>query len=383
MHPVSDAFLAALRAPHQMTTRVELWDGATKLTDSLTISDGTVTIDRTNAVYATCEVTAQLTSTRGLVVDSGTIDLDALNVYGLHLRPFRGIRFSGRPGTAGTVEEVPLGRFLIERISRDVTDTSVKISASGYRSYLRDDKFLTPYTPRPLDVPQRDVLKTLILDSRPGETLNSTEFNALPTTPTARGTTWEADRLAAIDELATALGVQVYPDRSGVWRFKPVANLASAPVSWIIDAGATGVLTKAEIARDRASVFNAVVASSETTSSAVLPRRSVAYHSVASSPTRWGGPFGRKPYFYSSPQLKTQADCDRAAAAILAKLTIADTVIDLESAPNPALNPDDVIKVVLPDATSLYYLVDAVTIPLTPGGALTVAVRQRPEQVTP
>lgn len=385
MYPVSSDFLAALRAPHEMTVRVELWEGSTKLTDSLAISDGSVTLDRTNQVYGTAEVTAQLTATSGLVVEEGTIDVNDVDVHGLSLRPYRGIRYAAPTanGPVSTVEEVPLGAFLVERVSRDVTDTSVRLQASGYRSYLRDDKFLSPYTPRPLDVPQRTVLRDLITASRPGDALHDAEWSALPTTAVARGTTWESDRLAAVDELATALGVSVYPDRAGVWRFDPTSDPATAAPVWTIDAGPAGVLTRAELSADRASVYNAVVASSETTSSAVLPRRAVAYHSDPASPTRWGGPFGRRPYFYSSPQLRTQADCDRAAAAILQRVTLADTVIDLEAAPNPALNPDDAVTVVLPDGTARVYVLDAVTIPLTPAGALTVAVRQRPDQPEP
>lgn len=381
MYPVSVDFLAALRAPHQMTGHIELWQGGTKLTNSLAISAGTVNLDRTNQVFGTCEVTAQLNRTRGLVADNGSITIDDVDAYGLTLRPYRGIRYAATTdtGPATRVEEVPLGRFLIERITRNVTDTAVTIQASGLRSYLRDDKFLTPYTPRPLDVPQRDIVRKLITDSRPGDPINTAQWNALPTTPVARGTTWDTDRLAAIDELATALGVQVYPDRDEVWRFDPVGDPATTSPAWTIDAGPTGVLTKAELSTDRASVYNAVVASSATTSSAVLPRRAVAHHSDPASPTRWGGPFGRRPYFYSSPQLRTQADCDKAAAAILRTLTLADTLIDLEAAPNPALDPDDAVRVVLPDGTTLVYMVDAVTIPLTPDGPLTIATRQRPE----
>jgi Domain of unknown function (DUF5047) len=383
--PVSADFLAALRAPHQMTVRAELWEGNTKLTDSIAISDGTVTLDRTSQVVGTCDITAQLTSTRGLVVEHGTIDLDELAPYGLTLRPFRGIRYAvATPtGPVARVEEVPLGHFLIERISHDVTDTAVTLQASGFRSYLRDDKFLTPYTPRPLDVPQRDILRKLITDSRPGDLIDSTEWNALNVTPVARGTTWESDRLAAVDELATALGVQVYPDRLGVWRFDPIGATSTTIPAWTIDAGPTGVLTKAELSADRSSAYNAVVASSEATSSAVLPRRAIAYHTDPASPTRWGGPFGHRPYFYNSPQLQTQADCERAASAILRTLTLADTVINLEAAPNPGLDPDDALTVALPDGTTLAYMIDAVTIPLTPDSALTATTRQRPTPENP
>ncbi|WP_242883970.1 DUF5047 domain-containing protein [Actinomadura litoris] len=382
MYPVSADFLAALRAPHQMTVRVELWEGDTKrLTDSLAISDGSVTLDRTNQVFGTAEITAQLTRTRGLVVDQGTmIDFDAMNPYGLTLRPFRGIRFavSTSTGPVALVEEVPLGRFLIEAITRDVGETAVKLQASGYRSFLRDDKFLTPYTPRPLDVPQRDILRTLITESRPTDLINAAEWGALPVTAVARGTAWESDRLAALDELATALGVQVIPDRLGVWRFSPINRTSPTP-AWTIDAGPTGVLTKAELTTNRASVYNAVVAASESTTSATLPRRAIAKHTDPASPTRWGGPFGHRPYFYTSPQLRTQADCERAAAAILRTLVLADSVINLEAAPNPALDPDDAVTVLLPDGTSVVHVIDAVTIPLTPDGTLTITTRQRPD----
>ncbi|MFC0041002.1 DUF5047 domain-containing protein [Actinomadura rayongensis] len=376
MYPVSASFLDALRAPHQMTARVELWSAATKLGD-LAFSDGTVTLDRSNTTYGTCDITAQLIRTRGLATDAGTIDLDAVNVYGLTLRPYRGVVLA-----PGRVEEVPLGRYLVEKVATTAGDTSVKLSASGFRSYLRDDKFLTPYAPAS-GTAQRDVVKNLITGSRPGDALNTAEFNALPTTPVASGTTWESDRLAAVEELATALGVTVQPDRTGTWRFAPVPDPRTAAPAWTIDAGRDGVLTKADLAQDRASVYNAVVATGETTSADTAPVRGTAYLTDATSPARWGGPFGRRPYFYSSAQLSTTAAANAAATAVLRKLTVADTVLDLESAPNPALDVDDAVLVVLPDGTRQTHIVDAVTIPLTPAATLTVSTRQRPDQVTP
>lgn len=373
MYEVSELFLAAIRLPHQIVTRVELWYGYdTLLTASLAVSEGTVTLDRTADVYSSLTLTAQLINDGTGLAGAPPVDMTDVNVYGLILRPYRGIRLPD-----GTAELVPLGHFLVEEYKRSASDTAVEIQASGLRSYLRDARLTSPLTKT--GSVGRQVLLDLIKGGLPSSypfNYDTTEWAAL-SSRTLGTTVFEEDRLGAVDDLAASYGVDVFPDREGVWRFQPIEDTDTAEPVWTVNSGEGGVLIEANRSASRTSVWNVVVARGEATDSATAAVQAVASNTTSSSPTNTSGPFGQRVRFYTSSLLTTTAQCLAAARTILAKYSLADTVFDCSAVPNPALDPGDAITVVPPNGTATVYMVDAVTIPLTPDGSLAIATRQR------
>jgi len=203
MWPVSDLFLQALRYPHEMTARVELWDSAgTRLSSALDITAGSVTLDRSADVYGTCEITAALLP-NGALIGVPDVDLTDINIYGLVLCPFRGVRFPG-----GTVEEVPLGRYLLTEFRASEGDPEVSLTGTAFRGYLRDAQFPAAVSYRGQSI--RRVMLTLINEGLPEPArpapYDLDEWNALPATVIPDGTIFDSDRLAALDQLAHHLG---------------------------------------------------------------------------------------------------------------------------------------------------------------------------------
>jgi len=99
------------------------------------------------------------------------------------------------------------------------------------------------------------------------------------------------------------------------------------------------------------------------------------------SPTRWGGPFGKVPRYYSSPFVSTVAQATTVATTILSTALGLNYVINLRSVPNPALEPLDVIRVKYPTGTTdernELHIIDTLTIPLTYDDPLEIKTRRQ------
>ncbi len=374
MWPTDALFGELIRGPHEMTVRVELWRGTqVKLSGNLEISAGAVTLDRNTDVYSSAELTVQLTENGGLL-GTDAISIADLNVYGLVIRPYRGVRLPD-----GSSAEVPLGHLLVEHFKRAAVSTAVTVKASGYRSYLRDAKLREPFAAG--GQVARDVLLTLIQGGLPADfgtiAYDTAEWNALGAAVLPEGTVFESDRLAAIDEIATSFGVEVFPDREGVWRFRRLDEVAE-PV-WDVDTGPGGVQLEAQAGQDRSSVWNVVIARGEA-SEDTPAAQAVAENDDPGSPTYVDGPFGERVWVYTSALLTDDAKAQAAADLLLSRHSLADTVVDCTAVPHPGLDPGDTIRVGMPDGTVRAFQLDAVTVPLTVDGTLGLATRQRAQE---
>jgi hypothetical protein len=115
-------------------------------------------------------------------------------------------------------------------------------------------------------------------------------------------------------------------------------------------------------------VYNGVLARGENSSDNIAPVSSLVVDTDAASPTYWSGPYGHRPFFYSSPTLTTVAACTNAATLLLAKTRAPNASGDISSLPNPALEPGDVLRIVHPDGTRELQQVASFSVPLSEGG---------------
>jgi len=122
-------------------------------------------------------------------------------------------------------------------------------------------------------------------------------------------------------------------------------------------------------------VYNAVVVTGEGADE-IEPVRAVAINAQESSPTFFGGPFGRIPRFYSSSFITTQSQAENAAINLLRKTLGAPYDVGLSAVPNPAVRPYDVIRVVYTDGTREVHIVDRASIPLDVETPVSIATRQ-------
>ena len=355
--PPSARFLPALAYSHQPVTTVQLdlTDGTSILLDH---TGGSVTADRGQATRRTCSVT---------LADVSLIPRtpqDRLNVYGAVLRISRGIQF-------GTVAELaPLGMFRVDSVSGDVDVGPVTINGSGFEAFIQDDPFEVPTS---VAAPTTAIggITQLIQETLP----DAVVVNQGTTDGTVGTMTWDAqsDRWAAVQELATALGAEVYADADGQFIIAPLPAVTGPNVVWTVAAGEGGVMIQADRGMDRSGVINSWTASGENATDNASPVSSTVEDTDPTSPTYVDGPFGRVRGFYSSATLTTTTACTTAATLQLQKSLLPNASADLTSLPNPLLEPGDVLRCVYADGTRELHQVQSLTISLDAASTMTVA----------
>ena len=151
--------------------------------------------------------------------------------------------------------------------------------------------------------------------------------------------------------------------------------------SWTVDASASGVLLTADRGRDRTKTYNVVVVNSELADGTPPLPPLVMADEEATSPTFVGGPFGRVPYFYSSPLLTSVDQQRQAGQAILTRVSGLNAQMTLTAVPNRALDVMDTVDVLLDQERYDIarpverHLIDRITHPLGVGDAQQIDTR--------
>ena len=350
MYPVSDRFLARLAESHRVATRVQLLLTDGRVLD-LEHTGGSVTVDRAQAIRRTCSVT---------VADPSLIPRtprDQLATYGARLLVSRGVDYGD-----GSSELVPLGVFRLDTVDGDVNDGPVTLQGKGLEVVVQDDKLTSPYKATGTVVGaataliQRSIPAADVISSITDTPIGSRTFDV------------EADPWAGVQEIAAAAGAEVYADANGSFIISTLPDLTTATPVWAVEATEGGVYISGRRAMSSDAVCNGVLARGENTTDNAPPVSYLAVDNDPSSPTYWGGPFGRRPLFYSSSTLTTVNACAAAANLKLAAARAPNSTGDFSSLPNPALEPGDVIRVTHPDGTRELHQVASFSVPLDEGG---------------
>lgn len=350
MYPVSDRFLARLAESHRVATQVQLFLTDGRVVD-LEHTGGSVPVDRGNAIRRTCSIT---------IADPSLIPrtpADQLATYGAQLRVSRGVEYGD-----GTSELVPLGLFRLDSVSGDVNEGPVTLQGKDRAAIIADDKFTTPYTATGTVV---GAITALIQRSIPTADVISLITD---TTIGRRAFDVEADPWDGCREIAAAAGAEVYCNADGTFVISTLPDLLTATPVWAVEATEGGMYISGNRAMTSDNVFNGVLARGENTADNVPPVSYLATDSDTSSPTYWGGPFGRRPLFYTSSTLTTTGACAAAANLKLAAGRAPNASGDISSLPNPALEPGDVIRVMHEDGTRELHQVASFSVPLDEGG---------------
>lgn len=356
MYPVSDRFLDRLAESHTPVTRVQLFLTTGEVID-LPHTGGSVTVDRSQAIRRTCTVTCP---DPGLIPRTPT---DQLATYGARLLISRGVEY-GRPDDT---EIVPLGVFRLDSVDGDVSEGPVTLQGKGLETVVADDKFTARYRASGTVV---TAITSLIRRSIPAADVISL------ITDSAIGARWydvEADPWAGCQEIAAAAGAEVYANPDGVFVIRVLPDLASTDPVWAVEATEGGVYIAGSRSMSSEGVYNAVLARGENAGENIPPVSYLATDSDPNSPTYWGGPYGRRPLFYSSSTLTTLAACQNAARLKLAEAKAPNASGDISSLPNPALEPGDVLRVVHEDGSRELHQVASFSVPLDLGGDFPIA----------
>ncbi|WP_328336721.1 DUF5047 domain-containing protein [Streptomyces violaceus] len=311
---------------------------------------GSVTVDRSQAIRRTCTVTIADPS---LIPRTPT---DQLATYGARLCIARGIDYGD-----GSSELVPLGVFRLDDADGDVSEGPVTLQGKDLSAIVADDQFTEPFKVSGTvvgavtaliqrSIPDADVI-SLVTDQPIGSRVYDVE----------------ADPWAGAQEIAAAAGAEVYPNADGVFVIAALPDLLTTPPVWAIEATEGGVYIKANRGMTSAGVKNGVLARGENASENVPPVSYLAVDDDPTSPTYWGGPYGRRPKFISSSAYTTLNACTQAANAELAKSKAPNASGDISSLPNPALETGDVLRVTHEDGSRELHQAAAFTVPLSEG----------------
>lgn len=327
--------LRSLVASHVLSTQVDSMDATGLAPRALGIpfSDGTVQVSSTSRIRRVLSLT--IPDPRWLPQS----DDDALSPYSARIRVRQGVKFPD-----GTIETAPVGVFRIESIDGDEQRGPVELVGHSLEAMVIDARFESP---RQASGPSCvGLIQTLIVEANPtAEVVVATIQDA----PVPR-TTWDEDRWGAIEELATAIGCDVYCDPLGRYVIADVVDPATAAPTRTLKSGTGGTLKSVLRGISREGVFNSVVARSSGLSVA-KPIQAVARDTDALSPTRWGGPFGKVPRFWSSPLVSTQTQALLAAQSILSKSIGLTKSVSIEAVPDPTIDAGTAVRIIPnPDA---------------------------------
>jgi hypothetical protein len=368
----STAFAGAVTGSHVRVTRADLWYAGALMAANLPVVSGDLDLDGDAQIRATVS-SLVIADATGYLVPAGPGDASALAVYGSELHLRTGVRHS-----SGAEELLSVGWFKIlatsidERYTRDGSGLWVSggaqhtLTLADRMTAIDDARFLAPG--QPVAATCLAEIKRLCRGLVP-----FARWPAIPDPAVPRSITYQESRLDAVGALAAAANVRAYMDSNGALAIRKVTDPSTDPVALIVTTDREIVEQSTGYTREQ--VYNAVVARGEQTAD-TAPVQAIAYDTDPASPTRWDGPFGRRPVFYSSPLLTTVAQCQAAALSQLQGLLRGrDRLVTVMAVPNPALEPGDVVTARTPRAKFTGVLT-AVKVPLAAtGGAAEYTLR--------
>lgn len=369
MRGVSARFLATLRSSHTAVFRARVCATFQTGNDPDGVEIPIISGDVTSSASAQIRSTLSLTTPYQWPRDAA----DLLAPYGNEIYVERGIYYGD-----GAYEWVGLGYYRINNPEQDETPTGpVTVDASDRMAGIVDARFLTP---RQFVASQSrgQVVETLIKEVYPSAVIDWDD-TGLRDGALGRTIVAERDRYQTLHDLVTSLGKLGYFNHNGVFVIRSAATV-TGDADWVVDSGRGGVLVRMSRAITREGIYNVVVASGEATDTEPPAWAAVA-DLAATSPTRYGGPFGPVPRFYTSPFITTVAQARSAASVLLRKSLGLPYQVNLTAIPNPALEPDDVIEVRYPygplSLRSEKHIIDTITIPLDVTVPVTLRTRKQ------
>lgn len=327
MFPVTDAQLEALLGNHEMTTRVMVFRGQESLGE-IPVADVSVA-----ATYGT----------RGgrdgeLIVDRHIIDSGLLNPMSDQVIIYTGVR---------DFFEVPI---FTGRCDENVEDSDGEVSVPLISRAVEaiEAKFIVPWPATNGNSARTEIMQIL----KNVDPLWGVDISAANAAPIPPNLVWEEDRGQALDQLAQGANLIWQPDRTGgfVVYDNPysIGSSLGANVQVFLRDGENGTVAQIRKTTSRAGIFNSVTVVTERVNN-TPPIRVTAMDTLPSSPTYWGGLFGKK-----NLVVKNQVPLDLAGSQLLALRILRQSLaqqrsFEIATPHMPVLDPGDVFALIYRD----------------------------------
>lgn len=350
MWPTSERFAEVLASgKRRWATRVEMLYAGDLVTSLDVVTDGQVTLDDV-AVRRGLRLT--LVDPTGMLTPSTAADL--LSPKGTEARVWRGLEVDGE------YEWVPLGVFglVYPEVSAHNGGTIIELSGYDRVDAVRTRRFTAPYR-----VASGTLTHTAMADI-------ITSRITVPTRITASGYTVPElvfDRLSdpwdAVREIGNADLLSAFFDPLGTLVITPEIETVTGVV---YEPGEGSLLIDSKRGISAEHTYSGVIVNVEH------PERdpiiAEAWDDDPKSVTYRLGPYGARPYGFSSPIITTQAQAQAAANTLLKRVTKMRQTATLTTVGHPGHEIGDVVEVIDPETkTKGNWRVIGATIPLRPG----------------
>jgi hypothetical protein len=258
--------------------------------------------------------------------------------------------------TAGVIEYFGRGWFLIDDVEAD--GDTVEVTTVGLLRLVDEARLVAPFQPSGT---LGSTLRGLI---EPGLTVDLTDAptdRAVPTT----GINYDEDRLGAVLELIDAWAAEATVTEAGVLAVEP-ATVPTAAVATITNTGSGATIIRTSGSSSRENGFNVVVARGTAADGGQVQGQAYDTTSNRAYGTAWS-PYP-VPYFFASPLLTTNAQCEAAARTVLNRLLRgAGAEFTVEMVPNPTLQVGDPLQLTSDDFEGLV-TIERLTLPYRAAG---------------
>jgi hypothetical protein len=337
---------------------------------TIPILGGDVIYDATADVFASLNLTTAGVDEHDDQSRFPRLPGDLLGPYGNEIWVRRGV-----DGGSGVLW-ASLGYFRLDAAEQDDAPYGdITLSGQDRMAHLIDARMVAARTFDPQDT-VAFVFASLVGEVLPQATVLFDDDTA--TADIGRRLTADEDRYAVLAELAGAFAKIMYWDGEGFLRVESAPDEAT-PV-WEVAAGAGGVLLTSGRRVTAEGMRNGWVVKGEG-GDQQAPVRAVAVDIGPSSPTRWGGRFGKRPGFYTSPLIVTEAQAEAVAQARLLRTLGAPSSADFDTPVNPALRPWHPIRVQQRDGNREIHVVSGLSIPLTASQHMSGSTREKTHAV--
>lgn len=391
MRDVSDLFAGQVRRGYTFASLVEVWGpGQNMLADSSTFNvvDGRISVDGTASIHRRLDSLVIADNTGDLVPDEA---LDLFSVVSSNeLRVYTGQVVNGEP------ELLLQGIFGLEGCEVEDTSSGLTITLSAYdrARQVSNAKTTVPQKIGPSQPPGTTALtaaQALITQARAGAmgwqpvfkvlgidpgTQSPYDKGGIPELVLDEGTDlWETARKVVAD-----IGWECFFDWDGAVLMRPVLDPNSTdlvPV-WNYHEGVDSTFVRISRGFSNEDAYNGQIVTGENTTN-LGPARGQAWDDDDKSPTWYLGPYGRKPEFYRSETIRTDAQAAEVAKARLNQRKGANERLEFEIVPNHAHEVGDVVNMKRARSKlNSSYIIDAFELGLgARAGAMGITTRQR------
>lgn len=285
-------------------------------------------------------------------------------------------------GQPQSEELLSLGVFPIQTASVNIATLLTTVSAVDRTQWLLDDKLESDLAwpdaeGGSLEAHIQRLIRTVPALSDP-ETC-AFRFSGESHSPPVQVFPQETSKWDIIERLVQGVGYEAYFDGSGDFVWKPVPDINTDPV-FDMRTGVGGTITGGEVVLDRGPAANKIIAVGGSSAETGV-YRAEAVDNDPLSPTRYGGPFGRKQRVIRSSTYLSNAQAQAAADAELRNNLGLAHAYDWSAVPDPRIEPGDVgrISIGRMGISLERTIIDSVTYDLSPLAAMSGSARSRPE----